>query len=112
MRKFVCTMSFELHPDVSDDARKLLRAELAGRRWLDRAEGLRLPSDAVFMLRSADDHETADDLHAACARDLRAAAEAVRRSGRLLVVTRAWVHVSGGGTYGPVKGDHLMGPAS
>jgi len=105
-------MSYELQPDVTDEARRLFRAELAGRRWLDRSEDQRLPANTVHMLRAAGEDDTADELHAACARELRAAAEAVRYAGRVLVVVRAWVHVSGGGTYGPVRGDHLTSERS
>jgi hypothetical protein len=105
MRKFVCSMSYELHHETGDEARRLVRAELVGRRWLDRVEDRKLPANAVFMVRSAADDETTDDVHGACARDLRAAAEAVRRTGRPIVVVRAWVHVSGSGTYGPVAGE-------
>ncbi len=105
MRKFVCSMTYETHPEVTEADRKWLRAELVGRRWLEHVEGKKLPSNAVFMVRSAGDEETTDDVHEACTRELRAAAQAVRKSGRALTVTRAWIHVSGGGTYGPVAGD-------
>lgn len=105
MRKFVCTLAYEVHPGTSDEARRLLRAELVGRRWQERVGDRRLPSTVLFMVRSAVDEHTTNDVHDACAADLRAAAEAVRAMGRELVVTRAWVHVSGGGTYGPVAGE-------
>ncbi|WP_437646130.1 hypothetical protein [Sorangium sp. So ce362] len=100
MRSFIATMVYELHPDTPADARKLLRAHLVGRRWQDRHEGAAMPSTAVWIRRSAEDHETSDDLHAACARDLDAAAAAVARAGRPIQVMRAWIQVSGAGTYG------------
>ena len=36
---FVATLTYELDPSTAPDARKLLRAELCGRRWQDRHEG-------------------------------------------------------------------------
>ncbi|XXT18136.1 hypothetical protein WME94_48695 [Sorangium sp. So ce429] len=100
MRSFIATMVYELHPDTPPDARKLLRAHLVGRRWQDRHEGAPMPPTAVWIRRSAEDHETTDDLHAACARDLGDAAAAVARAGRPIQVVRAWIQVSGAGTYG------------
>ncbi|WP_437632721.1 hypothetical protein [Sorangium sp. So ce854] len=100
MRSFIATMVYELHPDTPPDARKLLRAHLVGRRWQDRHDGAPMPSTAVWIRRSAQDHETTDDLHAACARELGEAAAAVARAGRPIQVTRAWIQVSGAGTYG------------
>lgn len=103
MRSFIATMVYELHPDTPPDARKLLRAQLVGRRWQDRCEGALMPSTAVWIRRSAEDHETTDDLHAACARDLHAAAAAVAATGRPIKVMRVWIQVSGAGTYGLAK---------
>src|SRR5262245_53158999 len=100
-RKFIATMTYELHTSTAQDARKLLRAELVGRRWQDRFQGPLLPSTAVWIQRSADDNQTTDHLHAACADDLRAAIAAVKATGREITLLRAWVHVSGAGTYGP-----------
>ena len=105
MRKFVCSLTYEVHPETAEDSRKLLRAELVGRRWLERVEGKRLPSNALFMVRSAGDDDTTNDVHDACTGDLRAAAESVRKTGRALTVLRGWIHVSGSGTYGPAAGD-------
>lgn len=97
-RKFYASMSYELHPTTPPEARKLLRAELCGRRWQDRHKGALMPSSTVWIVREATDDETTDDVHAACVRDLRDAAAAVARTGRPIQVVRAWVHVSGAGT--------------
>jgi hypothetical protein len=99
---FYATMSYELDPTTEPEARKLLRAELVGRRWQDRVNGALMPANTVWIKRSAEDSETTTDVHAACARDLYAAARAVAATGRPIRVKRAWVHVSGGGTYGLV----------
>jgi hypothetical protein len=97
---FIATLCYELDPSTAPDARKLLRAELVGRRWQDRCEGALMPANAVWIRRSAADDETTRDVHAACARDLHAAVEAVRGTGRAIAVKRAFVHVSGGGSFG------------
>ena len=46
------------------------------------------------------DCDTANSIHDKCTEDLRKAARAVRDSGRTIQVLRAWIQVSGGGTYG------------
>lgn len=97
-RMFYATMSYELHPSTAPDARKLLRAELVGRRWNDRAKTQLMPSSTVWIHRAAADDDTTDEVHAACVKDLEDAAAAVARTGRAIQVVRAWVHVSGGGT--------------
>jgi hypothetical protein len=99
---FIATMTYELHPSTHDDARKLLRAELVGRRWQDRFNGAPMPSNTVWMKRSAGKDETTDHLHAACARELHQAVAAVAERGLTIKVTRAWVHVSGSGSYGSI----------
>lgn len=99
-RSFYATMSYELHPTTPPEARKLLRAELVGRKWQDRARALLMPASTVWAIRMAGADETTDDIHAACARDLRDAAAAVARTGRPIQVVRAWIHVSGAGTFG------------
>lgn len=101
MRTFFATMVYELHRDTPVEARQLLRAQLVGRRWQDRFEGGALPSTAVWIRRSAKDSETTDDLHAVCARELSDAVAAVASTGRPIALLRAWIHVSGAGTYGP-----------
>jgi hypothetical protein len=103
---FIATMSYDLHASTAPDARKLMRAELVGRRWKDRSnDGALMPAGTVWIKRSAGPGETVDDLHAACARDLRAAVAAVAATGRDITLVRAWVHVSGSGAYGPVAVD-------
>jgi hypothetical protein len=103
MSTFIATMTYDLDPGTEPDARKLLRAELVGRRWQDRLEGAALPSTAVWCRKAAGERESCDDVHAACGRDLAEAVRAVASTGRRIGVTRAWVQVSGAGTYGPVK---------
>jgi hypothetical protein len=99
---FIATMTYELSPSTESDARKLLRAELVGRRWNDRYDGAPMPSNTVWIKRTAGQGETTDHLHAACSRELVDAAAAVARRGLAIKVTRAWVHVSGAGTFGAV----------
>jgi hypothetical protein len=103
MAMFYATMSYELHATTEPDARKLLRAELVGRRWQDRYEGALMPAGTVWIRRSAEAHQTVDDVHAACARDLHAAVARVAETGRAIRLIRAWVQVSGAGTYGLIK---------
>lgn len=101
---FIATMSYELHASTAPDARKLLRAELVGRRWKDRFDdGSLVPAGTVWIRRSKEPNETTDDIHAACGRDLFAAVAAVAATGRSITLVRAWVQVSGAGTFGPIK---------
>lgn len=113
-RTFYATMSYELHPTTPPEARKLLRAELVGRKWSDRHKTLLMPSSTVWAVRSATDDETTDDVHAGCVRDLREAAAAVARTGRPIQVVRAWVQVAGAGTVGlaPAEALTLPGPGT
>jgi hypothetical protein len=108
MATFIATMGYELSPTTSDEAKKLLRAELVGRRWLDRADGARMPASVVWANRVAPEEHTTDDVHEACGADLRAAVAAVARMGKPIALVRAWVQVSGAGTYGLVRPE---GPA-
>jgi hypothetical protein len=101
---FVATLAYELHAQTDPDAAKLLRAELAGRRWQDRYEGERMPANTLWMKRSGEPHHTTDDLHAACVEDLYKSVAAVAGMGRKIVLLRAWVQVTGSGTYGVVPG--------
>ncbi|MFO0549445.1 MAG: hypothetical protein U0271_13720 [Polyangiaceae bacterium] len=97
---FFATLVYECDPATSSDARKLLRAELVGRRWLDRWEGRLLPSNCLWIRRSAEPGETVDHLKVKCTDELKLAAEAVARTGMKIKVTRAWVQVTGAGTFG------------
>lgn len=99
---FIATLSYELHPSTTPDARRLLRAELVGRRWQDRFKEERMPANTVWIRRSAEDHQTVDDVMDLCAEDLRRAAAAVAATGRSIQLVHAWVQVSGAGTYGLV----------
>lgn len=103
MTKFTATMSYELDGATQPDARKLLRAELVGRRWQDRYEERLMPAGTVWISRSATPDQTTDDVHAACADDLRAAVAAVAQTGRPIRLLRAFIQVSGAGTFGLVK---------
>jgi hypothetical protein len=100
MATFFATLVYELDPSTEPEARKLLRAELVGRRWQDRVQGALMPSNAVWIKRSAAEHETTDDVHRACGEDLAKAVAAVAATGRPIAVKRAWVQVAGAGTYG------------
>jgi hypothetical protein len=94
-------MSYEVSADTSDDAKKLLRAELVGRRWRDRERDRIMPRQAVFCVRNvSDDRQTTDTLHTLCATELRDAAAAVARAGLPIRITRAFIHVAGAGTFG------------
>src|SRR4051812_16050695 len=101
-RKFYVTMSYELHPAIPAEARKLLRAELVGRKWQDRHKTALMPSGTVWILRPAGEEDTTDEVHAACVQELREAANAVIRTGRPIQISRVWLHVSGGGGIGLV----------
>lgn len=97
---FVATMTYELDFSATAEARKLLRAELVGRRWQDRWEGRLMPANCVWIRRTAQGDETVDELMKHCERELFAAAAAVEAMGRPTRVKRAWVQVSGAGTWG------------
>src|SRR5947199_249730 len=96
-------MVYELHSQSEPDARKLLRAELVGRRWQDRQNGVPLPTNAVWIKRDAEPQHTTDDVHRACAEDLFKAVAAVLATGRKIALLRTWIQVSGAGSYGLVE---------
>jgi hypothetical protein len=100
MRTFFCTMVYDVSPDTPADARKLLRAELVGRRWHDRVRNRLMPRGGLWIDRKVEDRETTDTVHTGCAQDLKDAAAAVAATGRPIKITRAWIQVAGGGTYG------------
>lgn len=106
---FIATMSYELHPQTEPDAAKLLRAELVGHRWQDRHEGEKMPANTLWIKRSAEPPQTTDDVHAACGEDLRRAVAAVAGMGKKIALLRAWVQVTGAGTYGLVPGTPRAG---
>lgn len=109
-RMFMATMSYDVSPQTPEEARRLLRAELVGRRWQDRCQGAPLPGNTLWIRRAAGPDETTDHLHTACARELVEAAEAVAKRGLTISVTRSWIFVSGAGTYGPAPVT-LLGPS-
>lgn len=99
---FIATLTYELHPSTESDAKKLLRAELVGRRWQDRCNGVPMPANTVWAKRTIGKDETTDTLQARCAHELYDAIASVARTGRAIALKSAWVHVSGSGTYGLV----------
>jgi len=103
MATFFATMIYELDPATEPDARKLLRAELVGRRWQDRSDDDLMPANSVWIRRTAAEHETTNDVHRACGEDLKNALVAVEKTGRKIALKRAWVQVAGAGTYGLVR---------
>lgn len=105
MRTFFCTMIYDVSPDTPADARKLLRAELVGRRWHDRVRNRLMPRAGVWIDRKVDDKDTTDSVHTKCAQDLKDAAAAVAKTGRTCTIARVWIQVAGGGTYGLVAED-------
>src|SRR5829696_8208162 len=102
MATFFATLVYELDANTDPDARKLLRAEMVGRRWLDKIDGRPLPSTALWMRRAAGPDDTTDDVHRACGADLLEAVASVQKRGATVQVRRAWVQVTGAGTYGLV----------
>ncbi len=98
-RTFTVTLSYELHPTTPPEARKLLRAELVGRKWNDRHRAALMPSNTLWITRAVGDDDTTDEVHVASVRDLREAAQAVARTGRPIQIVRAWLHISGGGAF-------------
>jgi hypothetical protein len=101
---FLVTLAYELHPQTEPDAAKLLRAEMVGRRWQERYEGERMPANTLWMRRSG---ETTDAVHAACAEDLRKAIAAVAGMGKRVALVRAWLQVTGAGTFGLIPGGRM-----
>ena len=106
---FVATLAWELHASTSPQAAKLLVAELVGRRYLDRFEGKRLPAHTVWIRRNVEEGETVDDLKRRCSAELHAAVAAVARAGLPIRLLRAWVQVTGAGTYGLVEPEASQG---
>ncbi len=102
---FIATLTYELGPETAPDARKLLRAELVGRRWFDLFEGKRMPEGTLWARKTAEPGETVDTLRAASARELRAAVAAVSSRGLPIRLVRGWVQVSGAGTFGPIDAE-------
>jgi len=100
---FVATLSYELDASTSTQAAKLLRAELVGRRYNDHYEGKPMPLGCLWIQRSTDPGETVDHLLAKSEREIHAAVAAVAGRGLPIGLARAWVQVSGAGTWGLVR---------
>lgn len=103
MATFFATLCYELDPATAPDARKLLKAELVGRRWRDRHRERPMPVGTLWIQREGGAEETTDDVHRACGADLERAVAAVVATGRAVTVRRAWVQVAGAGTFGLVE---------
>jgi hypothetical protein len=97
---FVATLAYELDPSTSPQAAKLLVAELVGRRYNDRFEGKRMPANVLWIRRAGEPSETVDDLKAKMGAELAAAVAAVARAGLPIRLLRAWVQITGAGTFG------------
>ncbi|MBL9022821.1 MAG: hypothetical protein JNL21_11525 [Myxococcales bacterium] len=97
---FVATLAYELDPSTSPQAAKLLVAELVGRRYNDRFEGKRMPANVLWIRRAGEPSETVDDLRAKMGAELATAVAAVARAGLPIRLLRAWVQVTGAGTFG------------
>jgi len=102
---FIATVSYELSKDTPDESRKLFRAELVGRRYFDRHEGKRMPESTVWARMTTKEGENVTHLRAQCEKDLTQAAAAVAGMGRPIRLVRAWIQVSGAGTFGLVTPD-------
>jgi len=102
---FYASMSYDLDPETPPDARKLLRAELVGRLWRDKWEGRLTPSHTLWIKREAKRGETTDHIPRRCGEEVAEAIAAVASTGRKISLRRAWVHVSGAGTFGPIPRD-------
>lgn len=100
---FVATLAYELDAKTSRDAAKLLRAELVARRYNDHYEGKPMPAGCVWIQRSTSPGETVDHLMAKSEREIHAAVAAVAARGLPIRLVRAWVQVSGAGTWGLVR---------
>lgn len=102
---FVAMVVYELDPSTPLDAQRLLRAELVGRRYNEACDGKRMPASCVWARRTAAPGETVDDVSARCLAELTAAARAVRKMGFKLRVSRAFIQVTGAGTFGVFEPD-------
>ncbi len=107
---FTATLVYELHPQTDADAARLFRAELVGRRWQDRFQGDKMPAHSLWIQRGTETNT--DDAHAACAEDVRRAVATVAGMGKKIALLRAWVQVTGSGTFGLVAVAGLPPPAS
>ncbi len=106
-RKFIATIAYDISPQTSEQARKLLLAEMVGRRWLQACKGRKMPANTLWCQRTVADDDTTRTVFVACSEDLKKAVAAVRRSGREIAVRRVWVQVSGAGSYGIAEPDDV-----
>lgn len=100
---FVGTLAYELDASTPVEAARLLRAELVGRRYMDRYEGKKMPANCLWIRRNLDPGETVDDLADKSRKELNAAVAAVAAAGLPIRLVRGWVQVSGAGTFGLVE---------
>ncbi len=106
---FFATLVYELDPLTAPDARKLLRAELAGRRWNDRFDGHLMPDCTMWIRRTTEPGENVDHLKAKCVRELEDAVQSVAKK-RSIKLVRAWVQIAGAGTWGLVLPSGVLDP--
>lgn len=107
-REFIASMTFEVSPATAEPARRLLVAELVGRRWFDRVRDRRMPQNCLWTKKKIGPDQNTSHIHRACAEELETCAARVRDRGHTLEVRRAFIQVAGGGTYGlapPPTGD-------
>lgn len=102
---FFATLIYELDPLTPPDARKLLRAELVGRRWNERFDGHLMPAGTMWIRRTTEPGEDVDHLKAKCVRELYDAVQSVAKTGRAIKLVRGWVQIAGAGTWGLILGD-------
>jgi hypothetical protein len=100
-RWFFATLVYELDPLTAPPLRKLLRAELAGRRWNDRFDGHLMPDCTFWIRREAGPDEDVNQLKDRCVRELYDSVQAVCAKHPIKLI-RAWVQISGAGTWGLV----------
>ncbi len=62
-----------------------------------------MPHNALWVEKTAGDKDTTREVHDACARDVKDALAAVAKAGLPIELLRAWIQVSGGGTFGMMK---------
>lgn len=97
---FFVTLAYEVDPKTPVDAQRLLRAELVGRRYFEAHEGKKLPAHCLWAPRSREPGETVDHVSRRCEAELVAAVSAVRKMGFKIRVPRAFIQVTGAGTFG------------
>ncbi len=99
-RKFIATISYDVSPDASQQARRLLHAEMIGRRWQEECNERKMPANTLWSQRTVGAEANTRTVYRDCAEDLKKAVSAVRGTGREIAVRRVWIQVSGAGSFG------------